>query len=415
MGELRTFGETIGRYLLLAAFLFTFLNPSICSATPSDKLTKSTPEGGFRGVFFNPNIKHRFSAGYPWPVFDPYDGEYRDQIRSALRDLVSEADINLIALFVPIPFTLAHPPEAPQIGQQINDWANTRYLDNLAVFIDDCHDAGILVEIDLADNRWIPYSIDSEHHIGRPGNPTWPVADETPWEESAIWYTQMIDYIESHTKHPESIAMWCMMGNYQLGTCEPCLWNRGDNPAITSSTERFVKEVWPAFRSAGTRPKAAPYMLPIFSNSAYWDGEPPEERLSGFSNLKKWLVDDLALPPDYWPMTTYSYSDPAPDGVHYLRRIVKILGKENASRIISTDFKGPGHDQELNDSIISSGTHSGSDMIQWNLEKCAEYGFAGWWVYSYQDQEVFEQRTGIRSLDGQWKTDLLPSLKWRAN
>lgn len=370
-----------------------------------------TTQTGFRGVFFNPNIKHENMAGYPWPVFDPYDAQYRTQIRATLKELATEANINFIDLFIPIPFTLSHPPRAPRAGQPLGEWANIKYLDNVAAFIDDCHDAGIFVEFDLADNRWIPYSVDSEHHLGRPGSVCWPVADDTPWDESATWYSEIINYIESRAKHPENIAMWCMMGHYQLGTAEPDLWGNDLNPAVVAYTERFVKRVWPTFQSAGKRPKAAPIMLPLLSNVAYWMSKSPETRLSAFTNLKKWLVDDLRLPPDYWAMTTYPYCDPAPDGVYYLRSIVEILGKENASRIISTDFKGPGHDQELKDSIISGGGHSGRDMLEWHFKKCAEYGFAGWWIYSYQDQEVFNQLTGIRRLDGQWKEDLIEVVK----
>jgi len=224
--------------------------------------------GGFRGVFFNPNIRHDNMAGYPWLVFDPYGTAYRVEIRAALRELVAEANINLIDVFIPIPFTLAHPPQAPRADQPLREWANIAYLDHVALFVDDCHDAGVRVEFDLADNRWIPYSVDSEHHIGRPGGQSWPVADESPWDESATWYREVINYVESRAKHPESIAMWCMMGNYQWGTAEPCLWDDEENPAVKSNTEEFVKRVWPVFRSAGKRPKAAPIMLPILSNGS---------------------------------------------------------------------------------------------------------------------------------------------------
>ena len=68
--------------------------------------------------------------------------------------------------------------------------------------------------------------------------------------------------------------------------------------------------------------------------------------------------------------------------------------------MISTDFKGPGHDQELKESIISAGGHSGRDMLLWHFQKCTEYDFAGWWIWSYQDQEAASQQTGIRALDG---------------
>ncbi|MCU0981245.1 MAG: hypothetical protein MUF25_19005 [Pirellulaceae bacterium] len=386
---------------------------------------------GFRGVFFNPNIRHELFAGYPWPIFDPYGEEYRAKIRATLKELADEADINLIDVFLPIPFTLAHPPQANRAGQPIEAWANTRYLDNVLAFIDDCHDAGISIAFDLADNRWIPYSIDSEHHIGCPGSTSWPVADDTPWDESATWYTAIITYIESRTRHPENIAMWGMMGHYQLGTAEPDLWGYPPNPAILDYTERFVKQVWPAFRAAGKRPKASPVMLPVFSNEGpYWSTATPETRLASFTHLKKWLVDDLRLPPDYWAMTTYPFCDPAPDGVHYLRRIVDILGKETASRIISTDLKGPGHDHERRVSIVPAEGRSGREMLEWHFTKCKEYGFAGWWIYCYQDHEersdsqsddvrssddpgngTREPQMGIRHADGAWKTDLIDVIK----
>ena len=64
-------------------------------------------------------------------------------------------------------------------------------------------------------------------------------------------------------------------------------------PALLACTERFVKAVWPAFRAAGKRPKAAPYTLPIFSSTPYWMAKPREERLRAFIQLKEWLLDDL--------------------------------------------------------------------------------------------------------------------------
>ena len=378
-------------------------------AAESHVLTPAAP-GKFRGVFFNPNIKHKERAGYPWPTFDPYDTEYRTQIRMALRELATEAKINLVDVFIPIPFTLRRPSQAPRAGQPLKEWGNTRYLDNVGVFVDDCYDAGVSVEFDLADNRWIPHSVCPESHIGRP----WPEANDAPWEESATWYSAIIKHVESRTKHPENIAMWCMAGHYHWGTAEPDLWGNDRIPAIAAYTERFVKGVWPVFRSSGKRPKAAPILLPMLSNVPYWMAKTPEQRLVGFTNLKRWVVDDLALPPDYWVMTTYPFCDPTPDGVYYLQKIVEILGKENAARIISTDFKGPGHERELKDSIISAGGRSGGDILKWHFQKCAEYGFAGWWIFSYQDQEVFGLRSGIRSLDGRWKTDLLQAIKEQA-
>ena len=75
------------------------------------------------------------------------------------------------------------------------------------------------------------------------------------------------------------------MSNAALGGAEPCLWDRPDNPAITDSAGRFVKEVWPAFRAAGSRPRAGPILLPILADSPAWDGQRPEVRLAAFVNL----------------------------------------------------------------------------------------------------------------------------------
>ncbi len=373
------------------------------------------PPAALRGVYFNPQFQANEGASWEaLPLSAPLGGDvwlrsypdYRGQVCTALHELASVAGINLVDIFVSIPFSLKTLAQPPTAGQALDEWADVSYLNNIAAFVDDCHEANIAVELDLATNMWAPYSVDTERQLANSGK--WPMPDETPWDESATWYCAMITYIESHAKHPEAIAMWCMMGNYQLGASEPVLWDDDGNPAINKSAEEFVKRVWPLFKAAGKRPKAAPIMLPIFSNSSYWMPKPPEARLSAFRNLKKWIADDLAMPPDYWVMTTYPYCDPAPDGFYYFREIVEILGKENALRLISTDLKGPGHDTELQDSIIPEG-HTGAEMLAWHLQKCAEYGFAGWWIWEYQDRPKAVK--GIRTLNGEWKTDLIKVIK----
>lgn len=355
----------------------------------------------WRGVYFNPLVRPE-QPDLPWLCFYP---EYRERIRESLRTLATEAHMNLVDIFVCIAYSLKTPAQAPKAGQPIEEWGNKSYLDGVAAFVDDCAEAGLAVELDLASNMWIPYSVDPTHQIG--DSPYWPKPDETPWDESSWWYCSTIAYIEQHAKHPENIAFWCMMGNYELGTAEPCLWEREDNPAILSSTEQFVERVWPAFRTAGKRPKAPPIMLPILSNSAYWQKKPPNARLSAFSNLKKWIVDDLALPPDYWVMTTYPFCDPAPDGFSYLKEIVSILGPENAHKLVSTDWKGPGHD-DIRDSVVSTERRTGPEILRWHLDKCAQYRFAGWWIWSYQDTP--KTHDGIRDASGQWKRELVDAL-----
>ena len=399
----------------------------------------------FRGVYLDRQLD---SDPSPWLLHYP---QCRTRVRAALRDLAGTAHINLVVVFIGIPDTLRRPAQGNRVGEKIEQWANLSFLDNVATFIDDCHQARVSAELDLADNRWIPYTVDSANHIGAPGKPWWPVASDTPWRESAAWYSQVINYVEARARHPESIALWTMMGNYHLGTAEPVLWDTDGNPAIKSYTEKFVKQVWPAFRASGIRPKGSPIMLPIFSASDYWMAR-ENKRLSAFTNLKKWLVDDLALPPDYWLMTAYPHCDPAPNGRYYFREILDILGPQNASRIVATDLKGPGHESELRDTILSaavsgsalqdpergpSGSPEGqpfalpvppalrnsngsvvegsraegpaSDLLLWHFRKCAEYGFAGWWIWAYQDTR--DHQWGLRTLDGRWKPDLLQAIK----
>ena len=316
--------------------------PAAETPQPASNVTVTNIHGGFRGIFFNPQFGS--GARYPWMA---HYTKCRNQVREVLQELKDEADLNLVVIFVRMNRTLLNPTVAPLEGQALTDWANIEYLDNVAAFVDDCHDVGLEVALDTACNLWVPYFVDTENHVSN--RDLWPVPDDTPWYEAAQWYREVITYVEGRAKHPENIAMWSMMGNYTLGPAEPVLWDYPEKPVIIEYTERFVKHVWPVFRAAGTRPKAAPYAFPIFSNSPYWMAKSPEERLSGFTNLKKWLIDDLNLPPDYWPMSTYPFCEPAPDGVHYLQKIVEILGRENASRILSTDLKGPGHDQERAD------------------------------------------------------------------
>ena len=71
--------------------------------------------------------------------------------------------------------------------------------------------------------------------------------------------------------------------------------------------------------------------------------------------------------------------------------------------IISTDLKGIGHEAETRDD------RSGTDMLRWHLARCREYGFAGWWMWAYQDTPT--SHAGLRRLDGEWKEDLVEALR----
>jgi len=376
--------------------------------TPAETLvTYFQPEvtTGFKGVMFDPNIEHPGMAGYQYPVFDDYSGQYRADIRQALSELAGKG-LNCICMFLCNLQTFKDFRRPNEAGQSVYVWGDLNYLDYFILFLEDCGEAGLRVFVDLVDNRWIPYSVDTKNHLGKKGG-YWPVASDTPWEEAANWYSEIILYIEANVSDPNVIAAWGMQGNYSYGASEPKLWS-DSNLEIIAMTEEFVKYVWPVFRTSGIRPKASPLMLPILADDWYWNTKTPLERLSAFTNLKKWLVDDLKLPPDYWTMTTYTYCDPANDGFHYLKKISEILSEGNDAKIISTDFKTfmtyPDNG-ELKGSIVYTPGKSRAEMLEWNLQKAREYDFAGWWMWSYQDE--ISEASGLRDRDGNWRDELV--------
>jgi len=371
--------------------------------TASSRLREDGNRATLRGAFFNP-IPKRNDPGFPWLR---HYGACRKEVDAELAELVDKTGINFICIQLLIADTLKDGKPTSHWGTSIGDWADPTVLDNLVSFLEYCHSLGVRVEIDLANNMWIPFTVDTTRHIAK--SRWWPEPSAMPWVESIAWYTQTIEYVEQKVRHPEVIALWDMFGNYQLGGAEPCLWERTDCPEVIRWTEAFVKHVWPAFRKAGSRPKGAPIVLPILSNSDYWMQRSPTQRLSGVSNLKRWIVDDLKMPPDYWVMTTYVGSDPAADGFHYLKAIVEILGRENAGRIISTDFKGPGHDHDRSAAIVDARAMTGAQMLKWNFDKVDEYGFGGWWFWSYRDTK--SGRTGIRDIEGRWRESLIGTIR----
>lgn len=353
-----------------------------------------------QGVFFNPTVPEGHN---PESWLLEYD-QVKETVNRDLHELVETTKINFIDFMVLIPWTLTDPKKPPTDHSNLKDWARMQTLENLVEFLDECHGLGIRAEVDLASNLWLPFRLESQAHIAN--SPWWPVPDGTPWTESAVWYTQVIEYVESHLRNKDVIALWTMMGNYQWGGAEPVLW---DNPSIPESaplTEAYVKYCWPRFKAAGTCPKGSPIALPIFENTGWWKDRPWADRISAVAHLKKWLVDDLALPPDYWVLTTYVNSDPATDGVYYLDKIIKVLGPESVSRIISTDFKATGAD--LSTTLIDVKDLTLADRIGWNTRKSAEYGFAGWWMWCYRD--TVKETTGIRKTTGEWKMDLVTAL-----
>jgi len=374
-----------------------------CPGAEADRAAPVPPER-LCGVHFNPVSPSPPGTGH-WLLDYP---RIRERVDGEVADLVRETGANFLDVMVLIPFTLRQKATAPKdTATDIAEWANLETLAGLVQFLDACHRLGVAVEIDLCTNLWVPYRVDTEHHIAQ--SEWWPKPDETPWTEAAVWYEQIIRWVEARVAAPESIALWTPMGNYQFGGAEPVTWYWPEQPEVMAFTERFVKEVWPRFRTAATRPVGSPIMLPILADTQYWRRQTAAKRLSSVQNLKRWLVDDLHRPPDYWVMSTYSHCDPASDGTRYLAEIVRILGPENARRILSTDFKGEGH--ATAPCIADKAGRSGVDILQWHFGKVSEYGFGGWWIWSYMDGD--REPTGLRDRQGRWKPELVHAVRER--
>lgn len=374
-----------------------------CPGGEADRAAPVPPER-LCGVHFNPVSPAPPGTGH-WLLDYP---RIRDRVEGEVAELVRETGVNLLDVMVLIPFTLREKATAPKdTATDIAAWANLETLANLVHFLDACHRLGVAVEIDLCANLWVPYRVDTEHHIAQ--SEWWPKPDETPWTEAAVWYEQTIRWVEARVAAPESIALWTLMGNYQLGGAEPVTWDWPEQPEVMAFTERFVKEVWPRFCAAATRPVGSPILLPILADTDYWRRQTPASRLSSARNLKRWLVDDLHRPPDYWVMSTYPCCDPAADGVRYLAEIVRILGRENAPRILSTDFKGEGH--AIAPCVADKTGLSGADILQWHFGKVSKYGFGGWWIWSYMDGD--REPTGLRDRQGHWKPELVHAVRKR--
>ena len=58
---------------------------------------------------------------------------------------------------------------------------------------------------------------------------------------------------------------------------------------------------------------------------------------------------------------------------------------------------------------MSIAGHTGSHLLRWHFQKCAHYGFAGWWIWAYQDTPT--DHSGISDLDGNWGTNLTEVLR----
>ena len=396
----------------VAILVMTLLAITVSSVHPFSPTQARATGPTLRGVFFNPDLDGFPTDPWNWLLL--YDNPTLTAVvNNELFDLVDRTGINFIDVHILMAHTRATAGVAPSDDDDsITDWANMSFMNNIVDFIDYCDSLGVVVELDLANNMWIPFSVDTANHLGN--SPFWPQPDETPWTESIVWHTQIIEYVEANVANKDAIALWDMFGNYIFGAAEPVLWDRPEYPEIEQYTELYVKNVWPAFLAAGVRPKGAPIVLPILTDDPNWNSKPTAIRLSGISNLKSWIIDDLGMPPDYWVMSTYVKSDPADDGVYYIRGILDIIGWENVGKVISTDFKGAGHD--LSGQHIDRSNLTPAEMYRWNFDRVMEYGFAGWWFWAYRDTGgATVALWGIRDLADNWREGLVAVVEQAAN
>ncbi|MCC6486578.1 MAG: hypothetical protein IT364_03695, partial [Candidatus Hydrogenedentes bacterium] len=118
----------------------------------------------------------------------------------------------------------------------------------------------------------------------------------------------------------------------------------------------------------------------------------------------------------------------------YLKAIIDILGRENASRLLYTDLKWHGFDNrdcilpiQADEGLTPSfaqallaETHplgsetrglsrSPAGMLEWQFRKAQEYGSAGFWIWAYQDSG--SQHFGLRDASGIWRQDLVNAIR----
>lgn len=137
---------TLVTTLLLAPLVVLNAADAPTPKPPQHLAALQPPGSGWRGVFFNPQVGG--ATNFPWLLH--YD-IHRAEVQAALSDLRANARVNLVDIQIPIPHTLRVPAQANRVGERVEQWANMKFLDNLARFVDDCHTARIEVEIDLAD------------------------------------------------------------------------------------------------------------------------------------------------------------------------------------------------------------------------------------------------------------------------
>jgi hypothetical protein len=60
---------------------------------------------------------------------------------------------------------------------------------------------------------------------------------------------------------------------------------------------------------------------------------------------------------------------------------------------------------------VDRGRLTGAEILQWHFAKVSEYGFGGWWVWSYMDGD--RDATGLRDRHGRWKPELVRAVRER--
>ena len=108
------------------------LHLSLLFALSAPSFASPPSRSDWRGVFFNPQVAA--DPNFPWIIY--YDA-HGAKVRTALSELRANAGVNLVDVHIMIPHSLRVPAQGNRVGERVEQWANTAFLDNVARFIGD--------------------------------------------------------------------------------------------------------------------------------------------------------------------------------------------------------------------------------------------------------------------------------------
>ena len=102
------------------------LHLSLLFALSAPSFASPPSRSDWRGVFFNPQVAA--DPNFPWIIY--YDA-HRAKVRTALSELRTNAGVNLVDVHIMIPHSLRVPAQGNRVGERVEQWANTAFLDNV--------------------------------------------------------------------------------------------------------------------------------------------------------------------------------------------------------------------------------------------------------------------------------------------